>query len=191
MRSRPSSRSSACKKRRRSLMSWSGSARGPVELGRSRPALDAAVFSKLPPATSPTPRRHSRTRCASTTDCHDPLNRHERCCRSVSCSAGRGKQRAARESLESALRRFDALGAARWADRARTELHRIAGRASDPLALTPTEEQVAKLVADGQTNPEVAAALFISVKTVEANLTRIYRKLGVTSRRELAHHRDA
>jgi DNA-binding NarL/FixJ family response regulator len=53
-------------------------------------------------------------------------------------------------------------------------LARIAGRASNPLALTPTEEQVATLVADGRTNHEVAASLFISVKTVEANLTRIY-----------------
>jgi DNA-binding CsgD family transcriptional regulator len=98
------------------------------------------------------------------------------------------KQRAGRASLESALQLFDALGATRWADRARKELQRIGGRASHPLALTPTEEQVAKLVADGRTNPEVASALFISIKTVEANLTRIYRKLGVTSRRELARH---
>ena len=102
-----------------------------------------------------------------------------------------GKRAAARESLESALRRFDALGAARWADRARDRAASNCRARVPPARATPTEEQVAKLVADGQTNPEVAAALFISVKTVEANLTRIYRKLGVTSRRELAHHRDA
>jgi DNA-binding CsgD family transcriptional regulator len=53
-------------------------------------------------------------------------------------------------------------------------------------ALTPTEERVAELVADGQTNKEVAQALFLSEKTVEANLTRIYRKLGVRSRTGLA-----
>lgn len=94
-------------------------------------------------------------------------------------------QRAARESLDDALRSFDAVGAVRWADRARAELRRIAGRASSPLALTPTEEQIAVLVADGLTNNEVASSMFISVKTVEANLTRIYRKLGVSSRREL------
>jgi DNA-binding NarL/FixJ family response regulator len=80
------------------------------------------------------------------------------------------------------------LGAARWTDRARAELGRIAGRASNPLALTPTEEQVATLVAEGRMNNEVGAALFLSVKTVEANLTRIYRKLGLSSRRELARH---
>jgi DNA-binding CsgD family transcriptional regulator len=96
------------------------------------------------------------------------------------------RQRAARESLTEARRIFETLGAARWADRSRAELARIAGRASHPLALTPTEEQVAALVADGRTNHEVAGSLFISIKTVEANLTRIYRKLGVSSRRELA-----
>jgi DNA-binding CsgD family transcriptional regulator len=96
------------------------------------------------------------------------------------------RQRAARDSLNEARRIFETLGAERWADRAHAELARIAGRASDALALTPTEEQVATLVADGYTNHETATSLFISVKTVEANLTRIYRKLGVSSRRELA-----
>jgi DNA-binding CsgD family transcriptional regulator len=95
------------------------------------------------------------------------------------------QQRAARDSLNEARRIFETLGAARWTERAHAELARIAGRAANPLALTPTEEQVATLVADGRTNHEVAAALFISVKTVEANLTRIYRKLGMSSRREL------
>jgi DNA-binding NarL/FixJ family response regulator len=66
------------------------------------------------------------------------------------------------------------------------ELGRIGGRAPSPLDLTPTEARIAELVADGQTNREVAAAVFLSEKTVETNLTRIYRKLGVTSRRELA-----
>jgi DNA-binding CsgD family transcriptional regulator len=96
------------------------------------------------------------------------------------------QQRAARESLCEAHRIFEALGAARWCERTVAELDRIGGRASTPHSLTPTEEQIAKLVADGRTNGEVAAALFISVKTVEANLTRIYRKLGVSSRRQLA-----
>jgi DNA-binding CsgD family transcriptional regulator len=98
------------------------------------------------------------------------------------------QQRAARESLEEARRLFLSVGSIAWADRASAELKRIAGRASNRLALTPTEEQVAKLVADGLTNAEVAAAMFISIKTVEANLTRIYRKLGLSSRRELARH---
>jgi DNA-binding CsgD family transcriptional regulator len=100
------------------------------------------------------------------------------------------RQRAARQSLDEACRIFETLGAARWTDRAYAELARIAGRASNALALTPTEEQVAALVADGRTNHEVGAALFISVKTVESNLTRIYRKLGVSSRRELKKRID-
>ncbi|HEX3455079.1 MAG TPA: helix-turn-helix transcriptional regulator [Gaiellaceae bacterium] len=53
-------------------------------------------------------------------------------------------------------------------------------------ALTPQEYQVAQLVATGATNREVGAALFLSVKTVEAHLSRIYRKLGISSRRALA-----
>ena len=53
--------------------------------------------------------------------------------------------------------------------------------------LTPTERRVAQLVAEGLTNKEVAGALMSSVRAVEANLTRIYAKLGVRSRTQLAH----
>ena len=73
-----------------------------------------------------------------------------------------------------------------WADKTRAELARIGGRAPSLLALTPTEDKVAALVASGSTNREVAEALFVSVHTVEANLKRIYRKLGIRSRTELA-----
>jgi len=99
----------------------------------------------------------------------------------------RAKQRrAARESLDQALALFESLGAVRWAELTRQEMHRIGGRAATPFRLTETEGRVAGLVAEGQTNREVAATLFMSPKTVEANLTRIYDKLGVHSRRELA-----
>jgi DNA-binding CsgD family transcriptional regulator len=93
---------------------------------------------------------------------------------------------AARESLEAALATFDQLGAALWAERARSELGRIGGRAPASGELTPTEQRVAELVASGLSNKEVASALFLSRKTVEANLARVYRKLGVRSRAELA-----
>jgi DNA-binding NarL/FixJ family response regulator len=63
---------------------------------------------------------------------------------------------------------------------------RIGGRAPSPLDLTPTEQEVAELVGRGLTNREVANALFLSVSTVEANLRRIYRKIGVRSRTELS-----
>ncbi|HYZ13884.1 MAG TPA: AAA family ATPase [Actinomycetota bacterium] len=92
----------------------------------------------------------------------------------------------ARGSLTKALEIFEGLGAALWADKTRAELARIGGRAPSSLALTPTEDKVAALVASGSTNREVAEALFLSVHTVEANLKRIYRKLGVRSRTELA-----
>ncbi len=78
------------------------------------------------------------------------------------------------------------LGAPLWAERTQAELRRIGLRPAAPLSLTPTEERVADLVATGHTNREVAQALFLSVHTVEDNLRRIYRKLGVRSRTELA-----
>jgi DNA-binding CsgD family transcriptional regulator len=96
------------------------------------------------------------------------------------------RKREARDTLTKALEIFDGLGAVLWADKTRAELARIGGRAPSSLDLTPTEEKVAALVAAGNTNREVADALFISIHTVEANLKRIYRKLGVRSRTELA-----
>jgi DNA-binding CsgD family transcriptional regulator len=99
----------------------------------------------------------------------------------------RAKQkRAARESLEQALQIFDELGARLWAERCREELARIGGRVRSAEELTPTERRVAELVAEGRANKEVAAALFVTVKAVEANLSRVYAKLGVRSRAELA-----
>jgi DNA-binding CsgD family transcriptional regulator len=99
----------------------------------------------------------------------------------------RAKQwRLARGSLGRASAIFEELGAELWAAGARTEMARIGGRAPGPASLTPTEQGVADLVANGWTNRETAQALFLSVSTVEANLRRIYRKLGVRSRTELS-----
>jgi DNA-binding CsgD family transcriptional regulator len=96
-------------------------------------------------------------------------------------------RRAARERLLEAATLFDDVGAAIWRDRARRELGRISGRvAGSRDELTPTERQTAELVATGRSNREVAAELFVTVRTVEANLTRIYAKVGVRSRGELA-----
>jgi DNA-binding CsgD family transcriptional regulator len=97
------------------------------------------------------------------------------------------RKRAARESLQASLALFDELGARPWAEKAREELARIGGRAPRAGALTPTERRVAALVAEGRSNREVAAALFVAPRTVEWNLTKIYAKLGVSSRAELAH----
>ena len=101
------------------------------------------------------------------------------------------RKRAAREALDRALTIFEHVGAPLWVDRTRAELARIGGRAPTPDGLTPTEQQVARLVAAGHTNREVAETLFISAKTVEKHLTRIYEKVGVHSRRELARELGA
>jgi DNA-binding CsgD family transcriptional regulator len=95
------------------------------------------------------------------------------------------RRRAARETLRASAQLFHGAGAPVWVARAHAAAARIGGRAQSPVELTPTEAQVAALVAAGKTNAEVAADLFVSVKTVEANLSRVYRKLGVRSRREL------
>lgn len=100
------------------------------------------------------------------------------------------KKRLARESLERALAVFEELGAPLWAERARAGLSRLGGRPATPAGLTATERRVADLVAVGRTNREVADELFVSVRTVEANLRRVYQKLGVRSRTELAARRD-
>jgi len=91
----------------------------------------------------------------------------------------------ARVVLADAEKIFADLGAPVWAERAAAELRRLGLQRGSVGELTPTEERVARLVAGGLTNKEVAAAAFVTVKTVEANLSRIYRKLGIHSRREL------
>jgi DNA-binding CsgD family transcriptional regulator len=91
----------------------------------------------------------------------------------------------AKEAFASALATFDRLGATVWAARARTELDRVGLRRGSGEALTEGERRVAELVASGKTNREVAAMLFMSPKTVEANLARVYRKLAIGSRAEL------
>jgi DNA-binding CsgD family transcriptional regulator len=91
----------------------------------------------------------------------------------------------ARDAIREAVAIFDECGARGWAERARSELGRIGGRAREE-GLTRAERRVAALVAEGKTNREVAAALFLGERTVETHLTRIYAKLGARSRTELA-----
>jgi DNA-binding CsgD family transcriptional regulator len=103
---------------------------------------------------------------------------------------------AARDSLYEALLLFESLGARPWAARARAELAASGvkeqratdwvGRYDRLQELSPQELQVARIAGRGQNNAEVATALFVSRKTVEAHLTRVYRKLGIRSRTELA-----
>ncbi|WP_241524264.1 helix-turn-helix transcriptional regulator [Mycobacterium paraense] len=92
---------------------------------------------------------------------------------------------AAAATLREAAQTFQRLGATVWAERAEAELARgIFGRRRDH-SLTETEERVAELAASGMINRDIAAALFVSPKTVEVNLSRIYRKLDIRSRAEL------
>ncbi len=91
-------------------------------------------------------------------------------------------------TLREALKTFEDLNTRLWADRARDELARADVGTRRMSSLSPSEQRVAELAASGMTNRDVAAALFISPKTVESNLARIYRKLGIHSRAELGRH---
>ena len=102
-----------------------------------------------------------------------------------------GERRAARQHLSSAAAAFAELSAQPFLERAQRELRasgeRLRLRAPhEAEALTPREEQIAAQVAEGKSNREVAAALYLTPKTVEFHLTRVYRKLEVRSRSELA-----
>lgn len=96
------------------------------------------------------------------------------------------QRRQARATLARALEMFELIGAPFFAQRARGELDRIGGRRPADQVLTPAERRIADLVARGLTNREVAAELVIAIHTVETALTRIYGKLNVRSRTELA-----
>jgi DNA-binding CsgD family transcriptional regulator len=88
--------------------------------------------------------------------------------------------------MTEALAVFEELGTPLWAEQVRTELGRVtAGRRMRSSGLTPTEQRVVELAAEGMSNNDIAATMFIARKTVEVNLSRIYRKLGVHSRIEL------
>jgi DNA-binding CsgD family transcriptional regulator len=93
---------------------------------------------------------------------------------------------AARDALREALALFDQSGAPLWALAARNEVSRAGERSGEPGELTATERHVAELAASGLSNQEVAERAFLTVKGVEANLTRAYRKLGIRSRGGLA-----
>ncbi|HTE72555.1 MAG TPA: tetratricopeptide repeat protein [Actinomycetes bacterium] len=126
---------------------------------------------------------------AAAVDLHRPLldpYERGRALLSLGQASRRLKQkRAAREALEAAAAQFAAIGAAWWVDRVRSEVGSVGGR-TRVEGLTPAEQRVAALVAEGRTNREVASTLFLGESTVEKHLTHIYAKLGVRSRTELA-----
>ena len=95
------------------------------------------------------------------------------------------QKRLAQQALSDALELFDAIGASLWSDRTREELGRVTTRRAE-ATLTPTEREIAGLAASGLTNRAIAERAFVSQKTVEANLARAYRKLGIGARAQLA-----
>jgi DNA-binding CsgD family transcriptional regulator len=98
----------------------------------------------------------------------------------------RKRKQSSREALLAARDGFQRLGAVLWADRAADELGRTRGASAGIVGLTSTERRIAELAAEGRTNREIADRLFLTPKTVEWNLTRVYHKLGVRSRTQLA-----
>ena len=148
--------------------------------GRTRAAV-AAVRGELERAFAAFDEalaEHART--------DDPFQ-HARTLLALGTTQRRAKRRgAARATLQQALAGFEELSAPLWAEKARAELARIGGRAPSRGELTEAERRIAALVAEGRTNREVAAALFLAEHTVATALTRVYRKLGVRSRAELA-----
>jgi DNA-binding CsgD family transcriptional regulator len=106
-----------------------------------------------------------------------------------------GRRAEAREPLHAAVAEFERLGATPWLTQARAELRAAGGRRRSTTAptqeLTPPEQRVAAAVARGLTNRQAAAELFLSPKTIEFHLGQIYRKLGISSRSQLAAALDA
>jgi DNA-binding CsgD family transcriptional regulator len=134
---------------------------------------------------------------AASTACEQALSRHEQL--PMPFELGRTllvkgmierratRKSAARASLTQALAVFEGLGARLWEDKTRRELSKIPTRAAGE-GLTEAEQRIAALVAQGRTNKEVAAAVFVTENTVQTHVRHIFQKLGVRSRTELAAH---
>jgi DNA-binding NarL/FixJ family response regulator len=139
-------------------------------------ALLLAARGDLPAASAETERALALVQA--------PLERARTLLAQGQIARRRKQKKAARESLEAALPLFEAAGAERWAEQARDDIARLGRKRQTDL--TASEGRVAKLVAQGHSNKEVAAALFVTVHTVEVHLSRVYAKLGVRSRTQLA-----
>jgi DNA-binding CsgD family transcriptional regulator len=101
------------------------------------------------------------------------------------------RRKDARSHLRTACDMFDAMGAAAFGRRTRAELLAAGDNPHQPAArpgpdLTPQEAQVTRLAAAGATNAEIATHLFVTTSTVEYHLSKVFRKLDITSRRQLA-----
>jgi DNA-binding NarL/FixJ family response regulator len=138
-------------------------------------------------------RRVESDRVAMVLTARDGEDMDQRARRQLAYGAWLRRQRRAADSrpvLRAAAGAFDALGLPPWAERARSEL-RASGEslrrpADAGTTLTPQESQIARLAAEGLSNRDIAERLFLSPRTVTTHLYRIYPKLGITSRGELA-----
>ena len=139
-------------------------------------ALLLAARGDLPAAYAETER--------ALTGADAPLERARTLLAQGQIARRRKQKKAARDSLEAALPLFEAAGAERWAQQARDDIARLGRKRQTDL--TASEGRVAGLVAEGHSNKEVAQALFVTVHTVEVHLSRVYAKLGVRSRTQLA-----
>ena len=139
------------------------SAKGELDLGATHAQQSCRILAGLP-----TPFDHGRSLLVL-----GAIQRRRR------------ERRASDATLAQAGEIFGKLGAVPWICQAAAERARIGLRPRAPAGLTPTEAEVARLSAEGRTNREVAQAAFMSPKTVEANLARVYRKLGIRTRAEL------
>jgi len=131
-------------------------------------AIEAAELAMREHARLPMPFEEARTRLLL-----GQLQRRKR------------QKQTAVDSLSQALQCFEELGTPLWAKRVRDELARTKVAGGSDADLTPSEQRVAELAASGMTTRDIASALFISPKTVEANIGKIYRKLGIRTRAEL------
>ena len=155
--------------------------RGPGEVARAEAVLASALGDPAAAAV------HWRTAVEQFTAIELPLERGRAEFGLGSTLRRLGKRAEAAQWLTSARHTFESLGVPLLVARTDAEIQRLGTqRAENPNALTPTEQQVADLVVAGRSNAEIAAALVVSLRTVESNLTRAYRKLGVRSRTELA-----
>jgi DNA-binding CsgD family transcriptional regulator len=117
---------------------------------------------------------------------------HARALTDLGAALRRANRRSeARGELRDGLELAGRCGAGALVERARTELRAAGGQVSDPRGtgvqqLTVSERRVAELAAEGQSNPEIAQTLFVTRKTVETHLSRVYRKLGIPGRMKLA-----
>ncbi|BCY09108.1 LuxR family transcriptional regulator [Actinoplanes sp. L3-i22] len=162
--------------------------------GLSRPRAAAARSRGLLASTPTEAETHFRSALSLHAECPQPFEQARTALAFGEVLRRRQRRAEARPFLRDALEVFRRLGAEPYARRAAAELEATgahpspSGLVNGVQRLTPQELQVARAVADGMSNPEVAAALFISRKTVEAHLSSAYRKLGVHSRTQLVRH---